>query len=224
MARVRVRQHVNPLSQKYQTPIAPPEWEKVYTQIDRPLQLDIGCGRGRFLLSMATMQPHWNFLGLEIREPLVEEANLLRDEAGLKNLHYLFCNVGNALNLLLASLPTGILQRVSIQFPDPWFKKRHYKRRMIQPETVETLAAYLIDGGEVFIQSDVQEVEMEICSRFDIHPAFQKTHSSWLENNPLPVQTEREISTLSRGEPVYRALFKKLETNADKPSLAPASD
>jgi len=211
LARVRVRQHVNPLSGKYQTPINPPEWEKIYADVTQPLHLDIGCGWGRFLLKMAQLQTDWNFLGLEIREPLVEAANHQRDEVGLNNLHYLFCNANNSLPGLLKSLPLGTLQRVSIQFPGPWFKKRQAKRRVVQPQLVDTLAAYLAVGGEVFLQSDVEEVTVEMRDRFASHPSFQKcSGDTWLETNPLPVATERELSTLDQGEPVYRVLFKRL--------------
>ncbi len=207
MAVVRVRQHVNPLSKKYQVPVSPPEWDKIYTASSQPLHLDIGCSRGRFLLSMATQEPNWNFLGLEIREPLVQEASNWRNELGLTNLYYLFCNVNNSLPSILSSLPTGILQRVTIQFPDPWFKTRHTKRRVVQPELVEELAKYLPAGGVVFLQSDVEAVVVEMCDRFAAHPAFQRQGEEWLAENPLPVPTEREMFTLSRGEPVYRALF-----------------
>ena len=209
MAKVRVRQHVNPLSQKYQEPITPPEWEKVYADL-MPLHLDIGCARGNFLLKMADLQPDWNFLGVEIREPLVKEANAQRDQLGLRNLHYLFCNVNNSLPGLLKSFPRETLQRVTIQFPDPWFKNRHNKRRVVQSGLIEALATYLASGGEVFLQSDVEEVAVEMRDRFDSHPAFQKHgNDAWLATNPMPVPTERELYTLDRGEPVYRALFKK---------------
>jgi tRNA (guanine-N7-)-methyltransferase len=208
LPKVRVRQHVNPLSKKYQTPVSPLKWEEVYAQPNQSLHLDIGCARGEFLLSMATLQPNWNFLGLEIREPLVIQANAKVSELGLRNLHYLFCNVSNSLKPLLESLERGRLQRVTIQFPDPWFKKRQMKRRMVQPELVDTLATYLMEGGAVLLQSDVEAVAVEMCDRFEQHPAFQKQGTdTWLVSNPLPVPTEREVSTLSRGEPVYRALF-----------------
>ncbi|WP_414586965.1 tRNA (guanosine(46)-N7)-methyltransferase TrmB [Scytonema sp. PCC 10023] len=211
MAVVRVRQHVNPLSQKYQTPLSPIEWEKIYAKPNQPLHLDIGCARGRFLLSMAKIEPNWNFLGLEIREPLVIEANKWRDELGLTNLHYLFCNVNNSLRSLLSSLPKGSLQRVTIQFPDPWFKNRHAKRRIVQPELVVELAEFLIPGGIVFLQSDIEFVAVEMRDRFALHPAFQRRGAGeWLAENPLPVPTEREIGTMNKGEPVYRAVFEKL--------------
>ena len=210
MAFVRVRQHVNPLSKKYQTPVSPPDWNKVYAVLTQPLHIDIGCGKGRFLSSMATLEPNWNFLGLEIREPLVHEAINWRNDLGLTNLHYLFCNVSNSLPSILNSLPPGTLQRVTIQFPDPWFKNRHSKRRVVQPELVAELATYMSAGGIVFLQSDIEAVAMEMRDRFDRHPAFQRQHEGWLLENPLPVPTEREKSTRSRGEPVYRALFVHL--------------
>nr|WP_088241237.1 tRNA (guanosine(46)-N7)-methyltransferase TrmB [Calothrix rhizosoleniae] len=212
--RVRVRQHVNPLANKYQTPVNPLEWGKIYAHPNQPLHLDIGCARGRFALKMAQIQTHWNFLGLEIREPLVDDANRLCSELGLTNLHYLFCNVNASMRSLLSSLAPGTLQQVSIQFPDPWFKTRHAKRRVVQPELVAELAEYLAPGGIVFLQSDIQFVTWEMCDRFAAHPAFERQgNGEWLLENPLPVPTEREIATQNKGEPVYRALFTKVEYN-----------
>jgi tRNA (guanine-N7-)-methyltransferase len=210
LPRVRVRQHVNPLSKKYSEPIFPPNWEKVFAQPNQSLHLDIGCARGEFLLQMAQAEPDWNFLGVEIREPLVEQANQLREELGINNLYYLFGNINNSMPSLCNSLPAGILQRVTIQFPDPWFKKRQAKRRVVQPELVEDIATYLAVGGMVFLQSDIEVVAQEMRDRFDEQPAFQRQGGeSWLTTNPFPIPTEREGSTLSRNEPVYRALFVK---------------
>ncbi|MGC9506309.1 tRNA (guanosine(46)-N7)-methyltransferase TrmB [Baaleninema sp.] len=210
MSPVRVRQHVNPLSRKYQQPVALPDWAQIYPDLTQPMHLDIGCARGRFLFEYAQIEPNWNFLGLEIREPLVDEANDWRDRANLANLHYLFCNVNISIEPILKSLPENLLKRVSIQFPDPWFKKRHQKRRVVQPELVADLAKYLVLGGEVFLQSDVEEVEVEMCDRFAEHPAFRRTSDDWLAENPLAVPTEREIATHNKGEPVYRAIFERV--------------
>lgn len=208
MVRVRVRQHVNPLSYAYQTPIVPPTWSQLYSNPGQPLHLDIGCAWGRFLLQMAAREPDWNFLGVEIREPLVETALAERDEQQLSNLHFIFCNINHAFAPLLDSLPPGILHRVSIQFPDPWFKKRHQKRRVVQPELVENVARYLVPGGMVFLQSDVYEVAVEMRDRFAEHPSFERQGGEdWLPQNPMPVATEREQSTLDKDEPVYRVVF-----------------
>jgi tRNA (guanine-N7-)-methyltransferase len=157
---------------------------------------------------MAQLQPDWNFLGLEIREPLVIQANQWAAELGLTNLYFLFGNATRSLQPVLQSLGTEI-HRVTIQFPDPWFKKRHQKRRMVQPDMVNDIATYLISSGTVLLQSDVEPVSREMCDRFQSHPNFFRTHAEWLKENPLPVPTERELSTLERGGAVYRAVFVK---------------
>ncbi|MDJ0707038.1 MAG: tRNA (guanosine(46)-N7)-methyltransferase TrmB [Leptolyngbyaceae cyanobacterium MO_188.B28] len=209
MAVIRVRQHVNPLSQKYQRPIEPPDWSQVYGNLDQPLHLDIGCGKGHFLLQMAQLQPEWNFLGLEIREPLVHQALERRDQLALANLHYLFGNANISLESLFKGWPTHRLQRVSIQFPDPWFKKRHRKRRVVQSELVTELARLMPSAGTVILQSDVEEVARAMCDRFQENPAFARSSPDWLADSPLPAMTDREKVTLGQGKPVYRAVFKR---------------
>lgn len=207
LLRKRVRQHVNPLSEKYSTPITPPDWQTVYANPAQPLHLDIGSARGHFLLAMAQQWPNWNFLGIEIREPLVESARQQQQSLQLENVHFLFCNANNSLRPLLESLPTGRLKSVSIQFPDPWFKKRHQKRRVVRPELVQAIADVLPSQGQVFVQSDVESLARDMCDRFAAHGAFVRTTAEWLPDNPFPAPTERETVTLSQGKPVYRALF-----------------
>ncbi len=208
MSPVRVRQHVNPLAIKYITPILPLDWEQIYTNSTQPMHLDIGCARGQFLLDMARIEPNWNYLGLEIRSVLVDEATSVACKLNLTNLHYLFCNVNNSLEPLLKSLSPRTLQRVTVQFPDPWFKNRHAKRRMLQPQLVTEIATYLASGGMVFLQSDIEGLLLEMRDRFNSHPDFcLQSSEPLLTRNPLPIATEREQTTLSRGEPVYRAIF-----------------
>ncbi len=209
MSLVRVREHVNPLSGKYKTPSQAPNWDGVYADFSRPLHIDIGCARGKFLMEMADRFPDWNYLGLEIRETLVIQANEYCDESNLRNLHFLFCNANNSLRPLLESLPVGILKRVSIQFPDPWFKKRHQKRRVVQPPLVRDLADLMPSGSELFIQSDVLDVATEMRDRFQSAPEFAITSPDWIDPNPMPIPTERELATLKYNDPVYRSLFQK---------------
>ena len=211
MPKFRIRQHVNPLSRKFQQSIALPDWNKIYTKLDCPLHLDIGCARGGFLLQMAQLQPEKNFLGMEIRESLVISANQKRDELGLTNLHYLFGNINTSATTLLESLPANSLHYITIQFPDPWFKKKHNKRRVVQPALVNTLVNYLVDGGMVFLQSDIKEVAREMRDRFSANSLLVQQHSeTWLDTNPLPIPTERELYVLSEDKPVYRVFFRKV--------------
>lgn len=206
MTRVRVHQHVNPLSPYYRQAPKPVDIETVFADPERPLLLDIGCARGRFLLRMAEAEPSWNFLGVEIREPLVVEANRLAAEAGLKNLNYAFCNAMLWLERLLEGIPDGILQAVAIQFPDPWFKKKHAKRRMVNEEMVETIAKHLAPGGRVFVQTDIEFLADEMFTLFRDHANFEE---SSVPAEPFPVKTEREKAVEDRELPVYRALFSR---------------
>ena len=210
MAVVRVRQHVNPLSEKYQAPVALPDWSEAFANPHQPLHIDIGCGKGIFALQMAQLTPDWNFLGLEIRKPVVEAAQRRQQEIGLSNLHFMFCNVNISLPALLESWDDQPpLRQVSIQFPDPWFKKRHQKRRVLQPELVDTLARFLPTGGRVVVQSDVEAVAIDMCDRLTENSHFLRSSPDWLPTSPFPAQTDRERVTLEQGLPVYRAIFTR---------------
>jgi tRNA (guanine-N7-)-methyltransferase len=201
VAAVRVRQHVNPLSHKYQGIPVLPDWGTVYGQPQQPLHLDIGSAKGHFLRAMAIACPDWNFLGLEIRAPLVDYCLQLRDAAGQDNLHFMFCNANTTLTALLGSLPAGLLQRVSIQFPDPWFKKRHQKRRVVQPELVAVLAQALPQAGQVIVQSDVEAVAVEMCDRFAEHSAFQRTAHYGCQRVPSQPKPSGSRSPWRKGYP-----------------------
>ncbi|TYQ26234.1 tRNA (guanosine(46)-N7)-methyltransferase TrmB [Pseudanabaena sp. UWO310] len=208
--RARVREHVNPLAKKYSVAIAPPIWTEIYADWSKPLSLDIGSARGRYILQMAQMKPDWNFLGLEIREPLVDRCNEVRDELSLKNLHYIFCNA----NVSLAGLlPKGSLHEVTIQFPDPWFKRRQQKRRAVQPELVATLAELLVPNADVFLQSDVYDVALDMRQHFEANENFVNLAGAgnFADGAIFPehIPTERESSVISQGLPVYRAYFKR---------------
>jgi tRNA (guanine-N7-)-methyltransferase len=208
--RARVREHVNPLAKKYSVAIAPPVWSEVYADCSRNLSLDIGSARGRYILQMAQLKPDWNFLGLEIREPLVDRCNEVRDELDLKNLHYIFCNANVSLSGLLTK---GSLHEVTVQFPDPWFKRRQQKRRAVQPELVATLAELLVPNADVFLQSDVLEVAEDMRQHFDANENFINLAGTgnFADDSIFPehIPTERESSVISQSLPVYRAYFKR---------------
>lgn len=206
MARVRVHQHVNPLSPYYLQEPEPVDLSALFADPAKPLHLDIGCARGRFILRMAEAEPAWNYLGIEIREPLVDEANQLAVEADLNNLHYVFCNAMLRLRQLLADVPDGVLQCVTIQFPDPWFKKRHAKRRMVNAELVSTVVDKLAPSGKVFVQTDIEFLAEEM---FELFRADERLNEIETTKNPFPVKTEREISVENRDLTVFRALWQK---------------
>jgi tRNA (guanine-N7-)-methyltransferase len=213
-----VRQHVNPLSRFFQLPRPLPPPAELFSQPDLPLHLDIGCARGRFLLALAQHQPNCNHLGVEIRRPLVDAAEADRQALGLGNLHYLFCNANISLQDWLVALPAGLLQRVTIQFPDPWFKQKHQKRRVLQPALLAALAEALGPGRELFIQSDVLAVITPMVQLIEASGGFDRPAADgrpWRAGNPLAVPTERETYVLSQGLPVYRVLYQRNDRNLE---------
>ncbi|MDQ3712601.1 MAG: tRNA (guanosine(46)-N7)-methyltransferase TrmB [Acidobacteriota bacterium] len=216
MPRVRVHQHVNPLAPFYRFTPKPLQIEQVFADSDLPLHLDIGSARGRFLLKMAEIEPNQNFLGVEIRQPLVEEANRIKEEENLTNLHYEFCNATYSLDKLLEPLPADVLQTVTIQFPDPWYKKKHAKRRLIKNNLVETIAGHLRMAGIIFIQTDVDFLAEEMFELFR-----QNAHLCQIEitENPFPIKTEREMAVEEKGLPIYRAMFEKTKLGLSQKSI-----
>ncbi len=206
MARVRVHQHVNPFSPYYRQEPEPLNPAAVYADPSLPVHLDIGCARGRFILRMAEVEPEWNFLGVEIRKPLVTEANEIAAEQEFVNLHYEFCNAMLWLDRVLEGISTDLLQTVSIQFPDPWFKKKHAKRRMVNAGLVATVVRRLAVGGIIFVQTDIEFLADEMFELFRSTAELAETPT---DENPFSVKTEREISVENRRLPVYRTMFKK---------------
>lgn len=197
----RVRNHVNPFHAQYRIPAQPPDWERDFGELDRPFHLDIGTGTGRFLLALAKQKPDWNHLGLEIRKPLVDRANLWKQELQLDNVHFLFGNANVSLRHLFSP---GDLNRVTIQFPDPWFKKRHQKRRVVQSRLVQDLALLLQSGSTVFLQSDIEAVADEMWQRFREDPNFEDPYQGRIDHNPLGIPTLRELQCQEQGLAIYR--------------------
>ena len=207
-----MRQHVNPLSRFFQLPLELPTPEALFDDPSRPIHLDIGSARGQFLLGLAAVQPNWNHLGVEIRRPLVAASQRDRDSREMHNLHFLFCNANVSVQGWMEALPPDRLQRVSIQFPDPWFKKRHQKRRVLQPSLLLAIAAALQPGRELFMQSDVLELIEPMVALTELSGCFDRPEGDarpWRGPNPLPVPTERERYVLEQSLPVYRVLFRR---------------
>ena len=216
-----VRQHVNPLSRFYQLPRPLPPCAELFQDPSLPLHLDIGSARGRFLLALAPTRPQCNHLGVEIRRPLVQLAEADREAAALGNLRFLFCNANVSLEAWLQALPAGLLQLVTIQFPDPWFKTKHHKRRVLQPALLHALGQALAPGMALFLQSDVLAVIEPMVALVEASGGFERPagdHRPWRQDSPLPLATERERHVLAQQLPVYRVLYRR--TTAPLATLA----
>ena len=205
-----MRQHVNPLSQFFQLPLLLPSINHLFKNPYYPIHLDVGSAKGEFLIELASKYPEWNFLGLEIREPLVGLCEKKRKQLELNNLKFLFCNVNVSLDKWLSDLDYGQLKRVSIQFPDPWFKRKHFKRRVLNTNLINSIARSMSRDGEVFIQSDILKLIESMTNIIDKSIYFDRKivgNQKDINNNPYHVKTDREHLSIKKNLPIYRAMY-----------------
>lgn len=128
-----------------------------FTQLfgrDAPVVLEIGFGNGDSLLHMAQLYPQWNFLGIEVHRPGVGHLLKHVGELGLSNVRVM---QQDAVEILKTQIPANTLARVLLFFPDPWHKKKHHKRRIVQPEFVQLLRSKLKTGGIFHMATDWQD-------------------------------------------------------------------
>lgn len=144
-----------------------------------------------------------NFVGVEIRKSVIEDAIIEGKRRGISNLVFVHANMNFQQKLLLPSLPAPI-QSVSIFHPDPWMKKRHLKRRLVNQEFVADLASLLDDGTPILVQTDVHELFEYIVEEFE-RSALYDTQP--LEPCPLGIPTDRETFVKDQGGDIYRIKF-----------------
>lgn len=200
----RVRKHANPFT--VVTRVAPLDRRAQFGR-EAKLEVDVGCGAGDFLLRRARARPDLDFVGFEIRRPLVEAANARARAEGLRNMVVFYANAHENVDLA----PPGEVTRFCIQFPDPCFKRRHWKRRIVQPFFVRRMAEQLPIGGEIFAQSDVRPLAEEMLEMLTAERALEPRLPTDLSGaNPFEERTEWERQHEREGEPVYRMLFEKV--------------
>jgi tRNA (guanine-N7-)-methyltransferase len=137
-----------------------------------PIVLEIGYGNGDTLVELAAAAPDSDFIGIEVHEPGVGHCLIKAHEAGVSNLRLV---VHDAVEVLEKQVPPGSLRRINLYFPDPWPKKRHHKRRIIQPAFLETCASHLEPGGAIHVATDWADYAEHIDAAFAAMPMFRCT-------------------------------------------------
>ena len=128
-------------------PLDPPE----LFDNDRPIELEVGTGKGTFLLARAAARPELNFLGIEWAKAYCHYAADRFRRAGLTNVRMLRADAGP---FFQTSLPGACLWRVHVYFPDPWPKRKHHRRRLIQPAFLDQVRRTLRPGGQFIVVTD----------------------------------------------------------------------
>ena len=172
-------------------------WHAVFGN-DRPVEVEIGCGRGAFLVASAASNPDRNFFGLECAERLAGTAQAAIEKARLTNARVLHCDARCVIRHLIQPRAVAAYH---LYFPDPWWKRRHHKRRIYAGGLAADLARTLEPAGRVHLATDVPELLTAMTQRF-MEAGLQSTPSS--HRAPLTRFARRCIDV---GRPVYQATF-----------------
>ena len=177
-----------------------------------PTELEIGFGRGHFLLERARVVPETRIIGVETKRKGVFTAVERAAKHRIPNAHPFHGDVFLALPRMG---PDGFASRVFIHFPDPWWKARHEKRMVVSPDIIAQSVRVLKDGGELFVQTDVAyraEQYLEILSDSDcLTPA---EGNGTISENPFDARSLREKKCIETGLPIFRILFRRIPRGA----------
>ena len=209
-----MRQHVNPLSKNFFEIDPIPPLSDVFENQKLPLHLDIGCASGNYLFELSLKNKNWNYLGIEIREKLVLNANLKIKNEENKNLYFFFGNANNIFNYSQNKNLFNSIKSISINFPDPWFKKKHHKRRVIQPKFIKFLSNSMQRGSLIFIKTDVKDLfdymEQTILESRKFIKLVYGDYNFNESFNPDKTRTNREKYVLLNKLEIYESIYIKI--------------
>jgi tRNA (guanine-N7-)-methyltransferase len=200
----RVRQHVNPLkSDLLEIDVA-----QVVAPPGRDLEVELGSAEAHFLMDRARADGQRHCVGVEIRREVVARANKACRAEGLANVESVFANMSVDMPRLFA--PASV-RRFFVNFPDPWWKSRQHKRRVVSAGLAADMVAALAPGGEIFVQTDIFAIALEAMATLEGDPAGRLRNVvgpwSFHRGNPYAACSRRERQCETEGTPIWRLLF-----------------
>ncbi len=177
-------------------------------QLDGPLELEIGPGRGWFLVERLQAAPEVRMLGLEIRR---KWATLVDDRLRARGFASRARVFAEDARLALPRFPDASLSVVYVHFPDPWWKKRHQKRLVLGAELLDQLARVLVPDGKLLIQTDVEERATTYEALVSAHPAFAPATGTTprIDDHPYGARSPRERRAMEDGLPIHRLHYRR---------------
>ncbi len=195
------------LGPHYVLPFQPtqPDWDGVFGR-QAPRVLEIGFGMGQATADIAAARPDLDFIGVEVHQPGVGALLRLIGERGLTNIRIL---QHDAVQVLQQMVTPGTLAGVHVYFPDPWHKKRHHKRRLIQPPLVDLLADRLAPGGWLHCATDWDDYAQQMLQVLGDCPALVNTAEGFAPRPAMRPLTKFEARGLKLGHGVWDLLFTR---------------
>lgn len=173
------------------------DWAAVFGAA-RPLLVEIGFGNGAFLVELAARHPDHNVIGLEIASKSLDKAQRKLSARGLGNACVVYSSAETALHHLFE--PESV-QAFYINYPDPWFKTRHAKRRLMQRDTLDALVSRLVVGGKLYLATDIVEYAEMSHALLSATPALTNLlDTAWVTHDPHRlITTKYEAKGLREG-------------------------
>ena len=178
-----------------------PEFHEIFDR-SRPVEVDIGCGKGRFLLARAAAHPDVQYLGIERLLLRVRKIDRKAQRSGLANLRLVRLEAAYTLRYFI---PEHAVRSFYLLFPDPWPKRRHHKRRLFDEAFRTLLWTRLVPGGEIQVATDHLDYFREMRCQLDGDPRFEAVPA--MERAPEE-QTDFELIFRGQGLPVGAAGYR----------------
>lgn len=169
-----------------------------------PLEVDVGCGEGAFIVAMAKANPGRNFLGIERLVGRVRKVCRRTTNAGLANVRVMCVEIAYTVQHLL---PAGSVTVLHVMFPDPWPKRKHRLRRLVNHEFLDAVHTALLSDGELRLTTDDLDYFEWMQKVAAGHKGFSQ--APWPEDPAYP-QTDFEKRFRAQGLPIHRLLLKKV--------------
>jgi tRNA (guanine-N7-)-methyltransferase len=207
----RIRLHVNPLKSDL---LEIADVPRLAAAPGQALDVELGAAEAHFLIDLARTDRETTYVGVEIRRELVVFTNSELLLQGFTNVQCVFANMSVDMPRLFGD---ATVRRFFLNFPDPWFKTRQHKRRVIGPELMAEVHRALLPTGELFVQTDIFELALEAMAALEGAGAgFVNAHAPWsfLPANPYPAKSRRERQCDGDGSRIWRLLYRKTAAGA----------
>jgi tRNA (guanine-N7-)-methyltransferase len=204
---MRVRQHVNPLKSDL---LEIAEVPRIVAPPGADIEVELGAAEAHFIIERSRDDRRTQFVGVEIRHELVDATNGECARLALDNVRCVFANMSVDMPRLFGD---GSVRRFFLNFPDPWFKSRQHKRRVINPGLVREIARALAVGGEIFVQTDIFALALDAMAALEAEStSFVNAREPWtfLRESPFRAKSRRERQCELEEARVWRLLYARV--------------
>jgi tRNA (guanine-N7-)-methyltransferase len=201
---MRIRQHVNPLrAELLHIALAP-----LVVPREQPLEVELGSAEAQFLIERANEEPGRSYVGVEIRHELVLQSNRRCQALGLAQVQSVFANISVDLPRLFT--PASVA-RFFVNFPDPWFKQRQRKRRVVGDELIDLLVPLLVPDGEIHVATDIFDIALDAMAALEGcgHLANLREPWTFLRQSRFAARSRRERRCEELGLKIWRLAYRR---------------